>query len=87
MLALILGSMTIGWLMGGPKRENRRILATGTSMRNVALCAVIALESFPGTKVDLGLVAFSALMVTPNSILGLYESYRKRRFKALAPSP
>ena len=87
MLALILGSMIIGWLMGGPKRENRRILATGTSMRNVALCAVIALESFPGTKVDLGLVAFSALMVTPNSILGFYENYRKRRIKALAPAP
>lgn len=87
MLALIFGAMIIGWLMGGPKRENRRILATGTSMRNVALCAVIALESFPGTKVDLALVAFSTLMVTPNSILGLYESYRKRRVKALASAP
>lgn len=86
-LAFILGSMIIGWLMGGPKRENRRILAAGTSMRNVALCAVIALQSFPGTKVDLGLVAFSALMVTPNSILGLYETYRKRRIKALAHAP
>ena len=87
MLALIFGSMIIGWLMGGPKRENRRILATGTSMRNVALCAVIALESFPGTKVDLGLVAFSTLMVPPNSMLGLYENYRKRRIKAPAPAP
>lgn len=87
MLALILGSMIIGWLMGGPKRENRRILAAGTSMRNVALCAVIALESFPGTKVDLGLVAFSALMVTPNTILGFYESYRKRWTKPLAHYP
>ena len=87
MVALILGSMIIGWLMGGPKRENRRILATGTSMRNVGLCAVIALQSLPRTKVDLGLVAFSALMVTPNSILGLYETYRKRRIKALAHAP
>jgi BASS family bile acid:Na+ symporter len=83
MALLILGSMIIGWFLGGPQRENRRILATGTSMRNVALCAVIALESFPGTKVDIALVAFSALMVTPNSFLLFYENYRKKRREAL----
>jgi BASS family bile acid:Na+ symporter len=83
MALLILGSMIIGWFLGGPQRENRRILATGTSMRNVALCAVIAIESFPGTKVDIALVAFSALMVTPNSFLLFYENYRKKRREAL----
>jgi len=83
MASLIIGSMIIGWLLGGPQRENRRILATGTSMRNVGLCAVIAIESFPGTKVDIALVAFSALMVTPNSLLLFYENYRKKRREAL----
>jgi len=83
MVSLIIGSMIIGWLLGGPQRENRRILATGTSMRNVALCAVIAIESFPGTKVDIAIVAFSALMVTPNSFLLFYENYRKKRREAL----
>jgi BASS family bile acid:Na+ symporter len=83
MVLLIIGSMIIGWFLGGPQRENRRILATATSMRNVGLCAVIAIESFPGTKVDIGIVAFSALMVTPNSLLALYESYREKRRKAL----
>jgi BASS family bile acid:Na+ symporter len=83
MVSLIFGSMIIGWLLGGPQRENRRILATGTSMRNVALCAVIAIESFPGTKVDIAIVAFSALMVTPNSFLLFYENYRKKRREAL----
>jgi len=83
MVSLIIGSMIIGWLLGGPQRENRRILATGTSMRNVGLCAVIAIESFPGTKVDIALVAFSALMVTPNSFLLFYENYRKKRREAL----
>ena len=56
----------------------------GTSMRNIALCAVIAFESYPDTQVELGIVAFSALMVTPNSMLALYENYRRRRNKALA---
>ena len=83
MASLIIGSMIIGWLLGGPQRENRRILATGTSMRNVGLCAVIAIESFPGTKVDIAIVAFSALMVTPNSLLLFYENYRKKRREAL----
>jgi len=83
MVSLIIGSMIIGWLLGGPQRENRRILATGTSMRNVGLCAVIAIGSFPGTKVDIALVAFGALMVTPNSFLLFYENYRKKRREAL----
>jgi len=84
LLLLIMGSMIIGWFLGGPQRENRRILATATSMRNVALCAVIAIESFPGTKVDIAIVAFSALMVTPNSFLAFYEGYRKKRRKAVS---
>jgi len=84
MVLLIIGSMIVGWFLGGPQRENRRILAIGTSMRNVALCAVIAIETFPGTKkVDIALVAFSALMVTPNSFLLFYENYRKKRRSAL----
>ena len=83
MVSLIIGSMIIGWFLGGPRRDNRRILATGTSMRNVALCAVIAIESFPGTKVDIAIVAFSALMVTPNSFLLFYDNYRKKRRNAL----
>lgn len=81
MVLLVIGSMIIGWFLGGPQRENRRTLATGTSMRNVALCAVIAIENFPGTKVDIALVAFSALMVTPNSLLALYEGYWEKRRK------
>ena len=84
MVCLIAGSMIIGWLMGGPKHENRRILASATSMRNVALCAAIALRSFPGTNVDVALVAFSSLMVTPASTLAFYENYKKRRAKVLA---
>ena len=79
MVSLIIGSMLIGWFLGGPQHQNRRILATATSMRNVALCAVIASESFPGTNADIAIVAFSALMVTPNSLWLLYENYSKTR--------
>jgi predicted Na+-dependent transporter len=83
MVFLVLGSMVIGWFLGVPRRENRRILATGTSMRNVGLCAVIAMNSFPNTRVAIALVAFSTLMVTPNSVLLVYENYRTRRSKLI----
>jgi BASS family bile acid:Na+ symporter len=86
MVCLIAGSMILGWLMGGSKHENRRILASATSMRNVALCAAIALRSFPGTDVDIALVAFSSMMATPASTLAFYENYKTRRAKGLAAS-
>src|SRR5580658_7457468 len=86
MICPIDGSMILGWLMGGPKPENRRILASATSMRNAALCAAIALRSFPGTDVEIALVAFSSMMATPASIWILYENYKKWRAKRLAPS-
>jgi bile acid:Na+ symporter, BASS family len=86
MFCLIAGSMILGWVMGGPKREKRRILASTTSMRNVALCAAIALRSFPGTDVDIALVAFSSMMATPASILVFYENFKKRWGKGRAAS-
>lgn len=84
MLCLIAGSLILGWLMGGPRQENRRILASATSMRNAALCAAIAVRSFPGTDVDVALVAFTSLMVTPASTLALYATFKKRRAKRVA---
>lgn len=79
MLILILVSMVIGWVLGGPDKNNRRVLATGTSIRNAAICLLIAQKSFPNTGVDVVVVAFSALMVPPNMLFTLYEIIKKRR--------
>jgi bile acid:Na+ symporter, BASS family len=79
MLLLILASMVAGFLMGGPERESRQIFATATSMRNAALCLVIALESFPEPRYYVPLVAFSALMIPPNLIFTIYFLIRKKR--------
>ena len=48
MLCLVLLSLTIGWAFGGPARENRRVLAIGSTLRNIGLCALIATTSFRG---------------------------------------
>ncbi len=72
MLLFIVLTMVAGWLMAGRPKEARPVLATVTSMRNVALCLLIALKTFPDPAVQTPLVAFSALMVPPNMLLALF---------------
>ena len=84
MLLLIVGSMLIGWIMGGPPRETRRIMAVNTSMRNVALCLAIATGSFSDTDVTAEVVAFSALMLPPNLLFTIYQSRKIKKEAALA---
>lgn len=79
MLGLIVASMVVGGLLGGPATDTRRILATATSMRNAALGLVIALNSFPDRTVDVAVIAFSALMIPPNMLFTIYEIVRGRR--------
>lgn len=49
MSALLIISLSAGWLLGGPVREIRRTLALATSLRNVGVSLVIATSAFPGT--------------------------------------
>ena len=79
MLLFIILSMLVGWFMGGPARETRQVFATATSMRNSALCLVIALESFPGPKGYAPLVAFSALMIPPNALFTIFSLVQEKR--------
>jgi len=79
MLLFIVLSMIAGWFMGGPARETRHVLASVTGMRFVALCLVIALNSFPDPAVQTALVAFSALMIPPNMLYTLYWVIRSKR--------
>lgn len=73
---LIAGSWVIGWLLGGPDRRNRRVLAMETGFRNVALCLLFAMRAFPETDVDTVVVAFSALVLPLNLIFG-FASFDK----------
>jgi BASS family bile acid:Na+ symporter len=79
MALLIAGSMLAGWVLGGPARETRQVLATATSMRNAALCLVIAKNTPSGDAVVTPLIAFSLLMVPPNLLFTLYGTIRARR--------
>jgi bile acid:Na+ symporter, BASS family len=79
MLLFVVISMAVGWFMGGPAQETRMVLATVTGMRHVVLCLIIALNTFPDPAMQRHLVAFSALMVPPNTLLTAYMIIRSRK--------
>ncbi|HEY3352491.1 MAG TPA: bile acid:sodium symporter [Polyangia bacterium] len=85
-LVLILLGLLAGWLAGGPRRGTRQIVACATSMRNTALCLLLAVQAYPGQGVDVGVAAFSALMVPPSMLLSLFEGRRRKRLAAAAPA-
>ncbi|MDQ7823666.1 MAG: bile acid:sodium symporter [Candidatus Eremiobacteraeota bacterium] len=79
LLILIVGSMLIGWFLGGPERGVRRIAATNTSMRNAVLCLMLAVTGLPERDVDLVILAFMALMVPPNMLFMVYHTLKEKR--------
>jgi BASS family bile acid:Na+ symporter len=79
MVLFILATMAVGWLMAGPARDARRILASATSMRNAALCIAIVESSAPGHAVLVHLIAFSLLMVPTNMLFSVYNSVQEKR--------
>ena len=53
----------IGWLLGGPGKDTRRVLAFGTGQRNIAAALVVGSQSFSDPKV--------VVMVIVVAIVGL----------------
>jgi bile acid:Na+ symporter, BASS family len=62
LLFIALG-FAIGWLLGGPGNDTRRVLALGTAQRNIAAALVVASQSFSDPKV--------VVMVIVVAIVGL----------------
>jgi BASS family bile acid:Na+ symporter len=58
---LALGAAAIGWMLGGPDRGIRAVLARSTGMRNIPLSLLIALKGFPESDVALAVITFSVL--------------------------
>jgi len=79
MLLFIFVSMAVGWFIGGPTGDSRRILATSASMRNVALCLAIVESSAAGHALTVPLISFSLLMVPPNMLFTVYHTVQEKR--------
>src|SRR5438552_15295284 len=41
----------VGWLLGGPEADTKRVMALGTAQRNIAAALVVASQSFSDPKV------------------------------------
>jgi BASS family bile acid:Na+ symporter len=56
-------SLALGWMLGGPARGARRVVALGTSNRNIALALLVAIQSFPGTPVVAAVAGNGLLLI------------------------
>jgi len=80
-LLFIVVGVGIGWLLGGPRDDTRRVLGLGTGQRNIAAALVVATQSFSDPKV--------VVMVIVVAIVGLillmpFSSSLGRRSLAMA---
>lgn len=71
MFFLLIISMLIGWFIGGPDAESRRVLATSTGMRSVIVVLYIARYCFPGTHIYMIPIVYLSLMVPTNLLFHL----------------
>ena len=80
MFFLLIISMLIGWLIGGPDNESRRVLATATGMRSVIVVLYIARYCFPGTNIYMVPIVYLSLMVPTNLLFHLaFTGWHKQR--------
>jgi len=80
MFFLLAISMLIGWVLGGPDPESRRVLATATGMRSVVGVLYVARYCFPGTNIYMIPVVYLSLMVPTNLLFHLaFAGWRKLR--------
>jgi bile acid:Na+ symporter, BASS family len=71
-LCLVLLSFGTGWLFGSPEREDRRVLAIGTALRNIGLAAVIAASSFKDPQVAATVIVYFIIQFIITTAAGAY---------------
>ena len=71
MFSLLVISMLIGWFIGGPDGDSRRVLATSTGMRSVIVVLYVARYCFPGTNIYMVPIVYLSLMVPLNLLFHL----------------
>ncbi len=73
-LLLVLLSMAIGWLFGGPAPEDRRVLGIGTTLRNVGLAALISTTAFRSEQVAATVLTYFLIQFIVTTLFGAYFS-------------
>lgn len=78
MLTLTLLSMATGWLLGGPAREDRRILGIGTTLRNVGLCSLIATTSLRSSEIAAAVLTYLLIQFIVSTLFGAIFTRRAK---------
>src|SRR4029077_21179264 len=55
----------IGWVLGGPGTDTRRVMALRTSQRNIAAALVVASQSFSDPKVIVMVIVVAIVGLIP----------------------
>jgi bile acid:Na+ symporter, BASS family len=82
MLCLVLLSIAVGWAFGGPARENRRVLAIGSALRNIGLCALIATTNFREVQVISTVMCYFIIQFVVVTLVGIYFARTAERAPA-----
>jgi BASS family bile acid:Na+ symporter len=72
MLLLLVASLGIGWLAGGPDHGGRRTMALTTSLRNVGVGLVIVTGTFGGTPAVSAALAYGIVEVLGSLLLAVW---------------
>jgi BASS family bile acid:Na+ symporter len=72
MLLLLAASLVIGWLAGGPARDDRRTLALTTSLRNVGLGLVIVTGNFADSPAVSAALAYGIVAVLGSLVVAVW---------------
>jgi BASS family bile acid:Na+ symporter len=85
MLILLIASLLLGWLAGGPGRDDRKTMALTTSLRNVGVGLVIATGNFAGTPAVSAALAYGIVEVFGSLLVALW--WGKSTMTAAGPIP
>lgn len=72
MLCLVLLSLLVGWLLGAPHPQDRRVLAIGTALRNIGLCVLLATTSLRSPTVAATVLTYFVIQLVVVTLVGLY---------------
>lgn len=56
-------SLFLGWQIGGPHTESRRVVGLGASNRNIALALLVAIQSFRGMEIPAAVAGNGLLLI------------------------
>ncbi|KTG13393.1 hypothetical protein AUR66_19430 [Haloferax profundi] len=84
LLLFTFGSIAIGWFVGGPTAEGRRILGLACAARNIGIALFIVTGAFPDSNADSVIVAYTVLMFVVTGGVAYYWGRTRRAILSMA---